>query len=334
MNEETIQTSQNSQNIIENFDTSNIVSTIIEKKDDEKEKEYTKMELLVETKQIIPNVLCLSGGGIKGLLLLGALQRCYDTDLMNNITTFIGTSIGSIICYLLILGYKPLEILQQVCKKKVLDIFKYPNLANITNLEGIFSYKDLANILEEMTIEKAEKIHTLSSLKKEYNKELIAVSYNLKTRSIEYLSYITHPDLPCLTAIKMSSNVPFLFGKFFYDGAYHIDGGIANNFPIIEAKKYGSVLGIALNKQYPIPDKKSSILEYIYAILSVPIEELHKIIYKENTTDENNIILNLNTNLFLFNFSLNDKEMYKLYKSGYLQTIKQINNATFLNIIK
>ena len=48
------------------------------------------------------DTLVLSGGSSKGILILGALQYAYDNFLLNKIYKYIGTSIGSIICFFFI----------------------------------------------------------------------------------------------------------------------------------------------------------------------------------------------------------------------------------------
>ena len=65
------------------------------------------------------NTICLSGGGIRGFELLGAiayLQEILDFGKINN---FIGTSVGSMVCYLLAIGYTSLEILIQINSSRI-----------------------------------------------------------------------------------------------------------------------------------------------------------------------------------------------------------------------
>ncbi|GAF84764.1 unnamed protein product, partial [marine sediment metagenome] len=54
--------------------------------------------------------LCLSGGGIQGFQVLGALSSISENSCFN-IEEFVGTSAGSMICYLLSIRYSPTEIL-------------------------------------------------------------------------------------------------------------------------------------------------------------------------------------------------------------------------------
>ena len=53
------------------------------------------------------DTLCFSGGGMKGLIFFGVLKYLKDINFidMNNITTFVGTSICSIIIFILSLGF-------------------------------------------------------------------------------------------------------------------------------------------------------------------------------------------------------------------------------------
>ena len=77
------------------------------------------MELIELSENIVQiadyDTLVLSGGSSKGILTLGALQYCYDNFLLNKIETYVGTSSGAIISFLLIIGYSPIEIMVYIC---------------------------------------------------------------------------------------------------------------------------------------------------------------------------------------------------------------------------
>jgi predicted acylesterase/phospholipase RssA len=60
--------------------------------------------------------LCISSGGMKGLYYLGVLDYYYEKKLLDNVKYYAGTSIGSLICLLLIIGYTPKEIFQNILK--------------------------------------------------------------------------------------------------------------------------------------------------------------------------------------------------------------------------
>ena len=58
------------------------------------------------------NTLCLSGGGIKGISYIGTLMYLESENYLdiNNITTYVGTSSGSILSFFLNIGYSLKEL--------------------------------------------------------------------------------------------------------------------------------------------------------------------------------------------------------------------------------
>ena len=42
----------------------------------------------------------------------------------------------------------------------------------------------------------------------------------------EYLSYLNHPNMQCLIALRMSCNLPIIFSQFKYLNCYYLDGGM------------------------------------------------------------------------------------------------------------
>ena len=71
--------------------------------------------------------LVLSGGGVKGILMLGAIQYMIDNRLLEKTTTYIGTSVGAMIGYLLAIGYTPIEIVAYLCN--------HGNSSELTNFD-------------------------------------------------------------------------------------------------------------------------------------------------------------------------------------------------------
>ena len=103
-------------NSIENTDIQkeddNIVENIIEIQEDEDEFD----------------TIVLSGGSVKSLMQIGSLQYCYDNYLLKNLKTFIGTSAGAIILFLLIIGYTPIELMTHICTHHLLEKMQHFNI--------------------------------------------------------------------------------------------------------------------------------------------------------------------------------------------------------------
>jgi NTE family protein len=265
------------------------------------------------------NTIVLSGGGIKGFSILGVLQYMHDKNFLDNITTYSGCSIGSFICYLLAIGFSPTEILVYICTKKINQKFNM-NILNLIEGEGVSSFMVLQEHLEKMTIEKLGFFVTLKDVYDKLGKRLVFSTYNLDDECVEYLTPETHPDLPCITAVRMSSNVPLLFDKFKYMNKYYIDGAIYDNFPIeIVDQPDSKIFGISVIKtSNKTKSREESLVEYVLRLINIASTQKSK--YFINKMKDKHHILELDTdNVSFLSLNMNSKQILELFSSGYNQ---------------
>jgi len=220
------------------------------------------------------DTLVLSGGGIKGFCLLGGVQSAMDLGLLKNINTYVGTSVGAIIGYLLAIGYTPIEIIVGLYTNRWLEKMQHFNLVAMINGNGATSFTNLNEALEKLTLAKIGRLLTLGKLKEMFGKTLICTTYNMTVCTVEYLGPDNHPDLPCLTALRMTANIPLVFDRFKYMDNYYVDGGLADNFPIIKGVEIGQkVLGIYLEiKENSLrDDPEDGMMTYFLRLLYIPM---------------------------------------------------------------
>ncbi len=280
------------------------------------------------------NTIVLSGGGIKGIITLGALQYAKDQFLLQNVNKYVGTSIGAIICYLLAIGYTPMELMIYLCTSK-LDEFKFFDVLSLSQCKGAMHYNVIQEHLEKLTIDKIGKFITLGELKSKYNKTLICSTFNITESHIEYLTPDTHSDLPCLTAIKMSSNLPLIFDKFTYTGNQYIDGGVVELFPIriADEEENGNIFGIFVHNQSKV--NSSSLLEYAYDLMFLPMHELTNLIL-DNVSDRCTILnITDKSDIKTFGMSLTPQIKLNMFSKGYNKAKKYFdkqNNKSQMEI--
>ena len=281
-----------------------------------------------EEKTIDYDTLVLPGGGVKGLFILGGLQAAIDNGYISNVQTYIGTSVGSMICYLLAIGYTPVEILISIYTNRWLERMQYFNLVAMINGNGATNFSNINECLEKMTIDKIGRFLTLGKLKEIYGKTLICVSYNMTTCVTEYLGPENYPDLPCLTAIKMSSNLPLVFDRFKYMDNYYIDGGITDNFPILKGEELGTnVFGIFLqieeNSLRDDPD--DGLISYFIRLMQIPI--VHSTEKTIKSTTSKSLIIPINSGKLrnMLEFDLKSKVRLDMFSHGY-QIVKDFFN--------
>lgn len=176
--------------------------------------------------------IILSGGGTKGFCILGSLQYLQDTKRLecSSIKRFIGTSIGSVISFFIAIGYTPMELVVYLCSHNILESLSLNGFDGVVKGDGIYQYSTLSRMYEEMIHEKLSFIPTLRDIKEKFDKDIIMCTYNATKKRKEYVSYRNYPDLSCLDAMRMSSNLPFIFSPFWYNSNEYIDGGIVENF--------------------------------------------------------------------------------------------------------
>ena len=284
------------------------------------------MEIPETINQYDFDTLVLSGGSSKCILTLGALQYCQDNFLLNKIETYVGTSSGAIISFLLIIGYSPIEIMVYICCNGLLEKMQHFNFVSMINGTGATSFVNIYEQLEKITIQKIGYIPTLLDLKTKYNKTLICTTYNLSKEKTEYLSHETHPNLPSLIALKMSSNLPLIFENFKYNNDFYIDGGVSDNFAIDIGDKIGKkVLGVLLSSHDNF-DKSPDIgiLEFIYKILCIPISQNIEYKISQASSSKCKIIRLSYDKINFFNFNIHSKEKLDIFSIGYEQMKTQI----------
>ena len=72
-------------------------------------------------------ILVLSGGSIKGFTSLGCLTKLKELQIINNLRVYCGTSVGSAICLLLLVGYEPQQIYQILYEINLDMLIEYDN---------------------------------------------------------------------------------------------------------------------------------------------------------------------------------------------------------------
>jgi len=195
---------------------------------------------------------------------------------------------------------------------------KHFNILDMVNGIGATSFNHVSECLEKMSLEKIGKLLTLGKLREQYGKTLICVSYNMTVSCVEYIGPDNYPDLPCITAVRMSSNIPLVFERFKYMDNYYVDGGIIDNFPVEHGNKICKNKAIAFDLKLDSKNLKDEpsegILSYILKLFQIMMKQNNNIIKLENTK----IIPILCKDMFnAFDFSLNIKTRLDLFSNGY-----------------
>lgn len=265
------------------------------------------------------NTLVLGGGAIKGFALLGGIQYLQDKNLMVQIKKIVGTSIGAIIGYLFCIGFSPVELMVILCQNNFLDKLSQFDIVNGMNGGGAAPFSIISDMIEKLTIQKIGKFLTLKDLYELSKRELVCCTYNYTKDIVEYVSYKNNPDLPCMVALRMSANLPFLFEQFVYNGDIYIDGGVIDNVPFreIQPDEYGLALKLIS------PKGSNNFIDHLTELISIPVRHLESIRFE--SVRDRCILIDINIEAPILKFNLTKTEKFDLFSIGYNILKENIN---------
>lgn len=268
------------------------------------------------------NCLVIAGGATKCIAVLGALHYLQLTNIKN----YAGTSAGGILSYFLAIGYTPFEIMHFICSSNFIDEFQNLNIAGVVEKKGLINYYIIQDYLEKLTLNKIGYLPTFKDISTKLGVHLTVVSYNLTKNQVEYLNVDTQPDMPCLTALRMTSNVPLLFERFFYNNCEYLDGGLVDNFPIdlfSNSSKYNP-LGIDIladTSSDTSISRENNYIMYLLRVAMIPYNFFHA----QKSYPSNSTVIQINPGLKSFDFNLSISKRLNLFSAGY-QTAKSFFN--------
>jgi predicted acylesterase/phospholipase RssA len=288
--------------------------------------------------------LVIPGGGPVGLKALGALQHLEQNGFWNiaDIETIYATSAGAIISVLLCLKFDWETINDYIIKRPWNDAFKLgvDQIFEAYSKKGLFD-KNIAEIFYKPFFN-ARDISLGITLKEFYelsNIEIHLFSLDINNFNLDDLSHLTHPDLPLLTAVQMSSAIPILISPVCVDDKCYVDGGVVCNYPInqciLRAENINEIFGLRnkyIKNDDNIVKEKSTILEYVMNFISKLVNNVS--LRVEEQTIPNELIYDAEfMNLSKIQLTLSSKEVrQELIDSG-IEAAKAFlltreNNAT------
>jgi len=247
--------------------------------------------------------LVISGGGVKIIGALGAIKYLDEIKQLGSVEKFFGTSSGSVLCLMLVLGFDSNEIvkfIQNFDLNKIFivntdDLFISYNVCSNSKLEKVLKLfinfklgkpclSGLGSGLASDTIamcslETNYENITMSELYKLTGKTLSVTSVCLEKRSPVYITHLTYPNIPVWKAVLASCSIPLIFKPIEWEGLHYVDGAVVDNFPllVIKSEDIPYTLGIqtCVDLQTTIPldsQPEFNIYHYIINIIKIMME--------------------------------------------------------------
>ena len=275
------------------------------------------------------DTICFSGGGTKGLVFVGAIKALVEKNVidLNKINKYIGTSAGSVIALLLLIGYTPEE----------LECFLYEFNFNILEPEidsdnlflgyGIDDGSKVIFVFQNLLEHKLKKKYiTFAELFEITGKEIIITATSISKSKIKYFNHISEPDLDVVLAVRMSMSVPFYYMPVSYKDEIYIDGGILDNYPIQLGEK-DKTIGIVVASDNDISIKDFT--EYMIATIRLTLNA--NLLTKIKDYEDCTISIVCGGDSFL-DFSMEKDKKKDLFDQGFNEVMKMYNKYVNIKI--
>jgi NTE family protein len=215
----------------------------------------------------------LDGGGVKGAALAGCLKAAEEQGV--EFLGYGGTSAGSIIAYLAVLGYSGEDLRRVMTKqiqfKQFLDdagvsldrlkclpeklkgrrwstlwvLWKHRDLIHkLVRDFGLYNAKQLQKFLLEMAINKIPALKgqsdiSFNDLLKNGRPPLKIVVSDIRSRELKVYSGLGGDEVngSVIDAVRASMSYPFVFLPVQMNNRYLVDGGLTSNLPIFLFEK-------------------------------------------------------------------------------------------------
>lgn len=280
------------------------------------------------------NTICISGGGLKGLSFVSALNvliqhNYFDIKLINK---FVGTSFGAIFAFLLNIGYTPEELityLNNLDKKKLsfdlnLDLFLVDHGFSDGNnfLDFIYVLFELKTRLKDINFKDLEILT---------KKKLLIITTNFTKGSKEVFSSDTTPNVSVITAIRMTIAVPLLMTPVKFNDCIYVDGCITSNLGI-EFCEPKTTICIYLQKPKKfLYDNLSNIINGLFYIAINTNRDTTNYIKLEIIQPDCSNFIDNNDDVYKNLIDIGVKSGLKFLKKIYLNKIKLIQNEIVSN---
>jgi predicted patatin/cPLA2 family phospholipase len=276
--------------------------------------------------------LCISGGGIKGFSFISSLAILIKYNFINleNINKYVGSSVGSIVAFLLCIDYTPIELLTYF---KNFDFKKIELSVDLNLFLTNHGFNDGTIYIEiiKLLFERKYKLSNINFYDLEIltKKKLYIYGTNFTKGTQEIFSSEHTPEMLIMDALRISISLPIILTPVKYNDNYYVDGSILNNIGI-ELCDPKNTLCITLkkSKKYKLDNCFDLVISIIHFLIAKEKKEIKN--FKNLIIYSTEIYTEISCDPIYFNKLINNgrksaiKFLIKEYKD-------QINKLIHLN---
>ena len=261
------------------------------------------------------DTIYFNGGSVKGIGYIGCLQYLIKEGLIENIKIMRGTSMGGLVLACYLIGYKPSDMIKKLSNSNLTSIFDI-ELRNAFNRSSILKGKGIENFIRKfMKYKKCKDITFLELYKKTGIHFTVTGSELLKTKCVNF-NHETEPNMKVLTALRITSAIPFVFPPIRYKDGLYTDGCLFDMFN--QNYNQDNLLYVTLGSSEIDNINGTPVHIFASLVLKGVMNNLDNVM-KQNCN--NSLILKINRKISNVDFNIDNDTIVTLFNQGYNSTL-------------
>lgn len=275
--------------------------------------------------------LALSGGGIKGLSLLGSLQLLEGLGMLGDVKEYVGSSIGGVMATMLASGFSSKDMYEISFALNPSD-FVDLNIVEVFGRLGLEDGGRIVKLFRSMLRMKMSPDVTFAEHYSVTGKKLTLTGTCLNDKRLYYFNAERTPAMKVIDAIRITISFPIFFTPVEYEGKLFVDGAFLAPNPAIyfrerggEAFDWDRLLVLFSNTEQKYVETRAMLDNP--SVFLTNILNTFKVSYIQNNVKDfvgRGRVIVFNNDSFAMDFSLTDKDKFKLYLKGVMVTFRYL----------
>lgn len=198
----------------------------------------------------------MSGGGMKGIAHVGALEVLLERGFLGHVREYIGTSAGALMAFCLSIGYTVAE-LRDLCVRfdfTLLQTLEPDSVLQVLETFGMDNRENLDKLLRALLKAKGFEPDTTFADISGMSVSFRAYAVDIHACEIREFSLLKTPRTPLRIAVAASMAIPLYFTPVQDPDTGHllVDGGLIAHFPFhhLTDEERAETIGIAFQQEY------------------------------------------------------------------------------------
>lgn len=172
------------------------------------------------------NTLVIGAGGVKVFCQLGACKALFEKILIiEEIETYVGCSIGSVLSVLLACGYSPTEIFSEFLSANVEGLLQMGKVEDMIRYAGVFDHEPIKEYMIQLIRKKLRNGYVdFQTFRELTGRDVYILAVNTDQTEKIIFGRKTTPNVPVIEAIVASCSIPFVIQGTEMENSIVVDG--------------------------------------------------------------------------------------------------------------